>query len=242
MCPMPSLANPALRRKLCSDRPAPAVGQVSPAQALRLSLSRAAQEALRLSVAAIRIEEARLTLAAIDDLIPDMALSVVIRGARGARGLVVLDQTAAAAAVEMQTCGRLSAQPPAPRAPTLTDAVLCSPFFNRMLAGFGAALAGHSAQDCAAGFVAGERLASVRLLPHVLADVVYRAFTMEVEIGGGQRRGSLLLILPWDMPAASAAAAASSGAAPAADAAATAWSDDFTGRIMDSTADFEVVL
>jgi flagellar motor switch protein FliM len=226
-----------LRRKLGSERPVPEYGHVTPAKAVSLAISRAAQDLLRVPMSATEVSEARVSVAAMRELIPDGALCLVLRGPGTARGLVALDQVWMASVVEAQTRGRIEGGTVNPRAPTGTDAVLCTGFLAALLRGFSRHLAGHPAQERVDGFAPGERIGSLRLLPHALEDTAYRAFSVQGDIAGGTRKGRMVLILPWEAKPVLGAADLAEG-----EAAATDWTTLLGARVMDSPAVLEAVL
>lgn len=234
--PMRDSGPSVLQRKAGAGRAEPAFGVVSPARALRLALSKAAQDVLRAPLAALQIAETRMVLAEIATAVPEEAMAVLLHGPGPARGLVVLDGDVLAAVLQALTLGRISDQPPEARLPTATDAMLARRFLTVFLQALAAALAGHSAASWATGFTPRERVEDLRRLPHLLKDVAYRLMSLEVEIAGGLRQGRMWLLLPWD------GTSEREDARVSLETEGPDWSAALEGLVMDSPAALDAVL
>lgn len=228
-----------MKRKAGALRPEPDHGRVTPAGALRLAVSRAAQEALRAALKAGDVAEARLTLPAIAEALPQAGLWVALRGPGAAAGLVTLDASLLAAVLQAQTTGRITGSSVAERAPTQTDAILARRFLTLLLETFALRLEGTAQARWASGFQARDRVADPARLPHLMPDTVYRGFSAAVEIAGGLRQGRLDLILPQE-PAGEAAAADPAASEP--DPRRAAWQGALAQKVLDSPAALEAVL
>lgn len=228
-----------LKRKAGADRPEPDHGLVTPVRALRLAVSRAAQEVLRVQFRGGDVTEARSTLGDMGESLPKSGLWVLIRGPGAAAGVVTLDPSLLAAVLQAQTTGRVTGAQVSERQPTQTDAIMARRFLTVLLETFALRLEGSPAARWAAGFQPRDRIADVARLPHLLPDVVYRGLVVDVDIAAGQRSGRLGLVMPQDPPGL-AEGAADAGAEP--DMRAEAWAGALAQQVLDSPAILEAVL
>ena len=184
-----------LRRKFGAARGGdPSV--MTPAKALRIALSKAAEEGLTLAATVLGVEEKRLARDPFLETIEDDRLLLVLEGPEGAKGLVVPDPEFLAAIIEVQTLGRVMSAPAAPRAPTAIDAAICHDFLDLALGKFAQELAELPAARWAGGYRYGLQVANTRLLGLMLEDVPYRVFRISLDLASGTRRGTLVLALP----------------------------------------------
>lgn len=186
----------ALQRLAGADRAPPEYGVVSPAIALRLAISRAAQDTLRAPLAGGEVTESALTLATMPTALPVRGLWVLLQGPGRARGVLTLDASLLAAVLQARTTGRITGKTVAERNPTQTDAILVRRFLAAFLDGLAERLEGHAAHGWSAGFQPRDRIADVAALPHLLDDIAYRALGLSVDVGQGLRSGALGLIVP----------------------------------------------
>ncbi len=189
---------PLLRRMTRAGRPPREVGEVSPAKALRLALSKAGQEVLKQLVVGSGVEERRLPLTAIADHLPEGGLTTHLSGPGGCGGLVTLDRAVMSGVIEALTLGQVLPTPPSDRPPSITDGLLCQRFLVMVMTVFAARLLGHPGEEWATGFVPEDPIQDLRRLPLMLDDVLYRAITVEIDMGGGSKIGQMVLVLPWD--------------------------------------------
>ena len=187
-----------LQRKAAAGRAPSDPFAMSPGKALRLALTRAAQEQMALPLRVSALEEGRMTLADLPEALEERALLAVLEGPGEALGLMALSQPLLATLIEMQTMGRLGSAPPAPRRPTRIDAAISAEFVDAVLAGFEADLAGQEAAGWAAGFRYASFLDDPRPLGLILEETEYRSFRLDLDLGapGAGRAGGLLLALP----------------------------------------------
>lgn len=185
-----------LRRKLAARRDSAATGGDWAARAWRVALPRAAREGIGLDLAIPGLRDERQSLTELLDLIPDRALLALLEGHGHGLGLMVVSAEVLAAVIEVQTLGRLA--PPAARArkPTRTDAALSAGLIDKALTLLELALAEAADLTWAGGFRYASFLDEPRALGLLLEDLPYRLLRCEVEIGGSQRQGEVLLALP----------------------------------------------
>lgn len=229
----------ALARKAAQGRAsAPQPLAMTPPRALALALSRVADTTLSLPLRVAGVQPRALSLADLPEAIMDQALIAVVEGPGEGLGIVALCPVTVASLIEVQTMGRLSHRPVAPRRPTRTDAALAAPFLDAVLAGFESLLDGLVGQDWAAGYRYASFLDDPRPLDLMLEDGALRGLMAEVVLGAdGQRAGRLLVALPAQPrqadPSRTAATHPAAMAAQAAAArAAQRWQDDLEDRVL----------
>ena len=193
-------ATDILRRKIDRARQPLAEGAPGADRGWRLALARATRDAMGLDIDIARLTVTRASLAEILDLAPERALVALLDGPRGGLGVLMLAPAVTAALIEMQTLGRLSAQPAPLRKPTRIDAAMVAGVVDRALLGLDDALMDEADRFWAAGFRYGSYLDEVRPLGLMLEEDVYRVLSAEVALGTGDspasRTGSVILILP----------------------------------------------
>lgn len=219
-----------LRRMTGAGRPPPEIASLTPEKALRLAFGRAgrALPALALRLTGFAME--RTTAAGLAAALPDLPLLLLLcRHGEGAAGAAVLDAGLRSALVEVETTGALGRGPAADRPATRIDAVLAAGFLDGALAVFDDLAADLSIAPAVTGFRLGEVLSSPRALPLVLADIPYRLFRLEFDLGEGARQGRLLLAMP------------ELGSVPKRDAA-PGLSGDLAAAVMAAPAELRVVL
>lgn len=187
-----------IRRKIDRARPALAEGAPGADRGWRLALARATRDAMGLDLDFRRLAISRASLAEILEIVPDRALLALLDGPAGGLGVIVLAPGVTAAMIEMQTLGRLSAQPPAARKPSRIDAAMVAGVIDRALAGLDETLADEADLTWAGGFRYASWLEDARPLGLMLEEEAYRVLFAEVALGQGGREGQVILILPAD--------------------------------------------
>lgn len=207
---MPPAPNDVLRRKIDRARQPQTEGAPGADRGWRLALARATRDAMGLDIDFRRTGVTRASLAEILDMAPDHALVALLDGPRGGLGVLMLAPGVTAALIEMQTLGRLSAQPAPLRKPTRIDAAMVAGVVDRALLGLDEALLDEDDRFWAAGFRYASYLDEVRPLGLMLEEEVYRVLAADVTLGvadgAAGRKGEVILILPaagrGDRPAA----------------------------------------
>lgn len=185
-----------IRRKIDRARLPQVDGAPGADRSWRLALARAAREAMGLDLDVRRLAVTRASLAEILDIAPERALVALLDGPRGGLGVLMLAPAVTAAFIEMQALGRLQVQPAPPRKPTRIDAAMVAGVIDRALAGLDEGLAEEADLAWAGGFRYASWLEDVRPLGLMLEEEVYRLLTAEVALGGSDRSGEVILILP----------------------------------------------
>ena len=193
---MTQAASPSVLRRLARAPGSFRPPLLTPARALRLACSRAAERSvnLRLSVLGIGDETQRL-----DDVLGTLDASLMILSLAddaGFSGLAALDTEARAAVIESQTLGAVLPRPSDPRPVTAADVALSEPFVTRLLAELDSATESTVLDGWARGHRVESRFASAREAGLNLADGQYRVVRFTLDFGAGGRQGLLILALP----------------------------------------------
>jgi flagellar motor switch protein FliM len=185
-----------IRRKIDRARPAPAEGAPGADRGWRLALARAARDSMVLDIDFRRLSITRQNLAEILETVPERALLATLDGPAGGLGVIMMSPDVTAAMIEMQTLGRLSAQPPAARKPSRIDAAMVAGVIDRALVGLDGALADEADLCWAGGFRYGSWLEDARPLGLMLEEDGYRVLSATIALGDTAREGQVILVLP----------------------------------------------
>jgi flagellar motor switch protein FliM len=182
-----------LRRNVAEDA-AIAGGVVE--RAWDMALRRAAQDmlSLRVDVSACRLR--RMSVAELLDLPGARSLIGILDGPHEAMGVIVLSPEVLSGLVEVQTLGRVSANPPLARKPTRTDAAMVAGFFDAALAEMEMGLRGAHELGAVGGFRYASFLDDPRPLGLMLEDAQWQVVEAEMSLAGGVKAGRILLALP----------------------------------------------
>lgn len=181
-----------LRRIARPGGPRPAL---TPARALRLATTRAAEQSIGLSLAVLGVAEEEGTL---DDLLSrfeEGLLCLALAEGDDPVGLVALDAEARAAAIEAQALGRVSPILPEPRPVTAADAALARPLLSGILREIEEALADTALGGWLRRPRMAQRLPGTREATMLLPDGRYRVVRLTLDLGAGGRQGLLLLMV-----------------------------------------------
>ena len=189
-----------LRRKAGAGRVVSDVTAMTPQKALRLSASRTADELMQLRLTVLNSSIEKLTLEPLVEALPDPSLILLLEGPEAALGVVALDAQTVAALIEMQTTGRVVSHTAEPRAPTRTDAAMCSGFVDGLLSEFEICLEGCPEEKWVTGYRASVRIDSGRTLSLVLDDMEYATVRVAMDFAGGSKTGEMLFAMPADGP------------------------------------------
>lgn len=165
-------------------------------RAVRMALTKAANDAVGLSVVVSSVAEEVMQL---DDMLGSledglMLLGLMVSGR--SVGMIALDMQMRAAVLEMQTTGALIAQKADDRPPTRTDKTLCDPLLLTFLDAFPHAVIGTSLEGWTDGVVLGDQIQSTRAAGLILQDRDYRVVRMRVDLDLADRQGLLVMTLP----------------------------------------------
>lgn len=187
---------------------------VDPVPILRRAVRRAADRELGIDLRVDDCAAGDLDLAqSVGGIEPDDLVIALDRGGQMA-GFVVIPMVLWSAVVELQTVGAIFHTAGAGRAPTGTDAALCSPFLTRLLDELSATSGGAVFETWYAGIKLGARLRVLRLIELTLPSGLYHeaAFTLHLpEQTDTQPLHLRLITRPAEPPAPSAPPARGGG-------------------------------
>lgn len=215
-----TLSNDVLRRKARAGREEHQSRVMSPARAMRLALSRAADDLFGLAISVSGVQCEQLGQDSMLRTVDDEMLLVVLDGPRGAVGAVAVDLSVLAGLIEQQTMGRVLNSAPDVRVPTDTDAALIAPLVDMLLEGIAANL-GEEDGALTAEFQFGARIETKRHLSLIVEAPDFHVLRAQLELDGGAKRGEFVLIAPVQLPELAPPAAvqsSKSGAQPQSDA------------------------
>ena len=167
-----------------------------PTKALRLALSRAAEEMWALAVRVQGIRQEELDPEGLLANLDDSMLLFLLDGPDGVVGAAAVDQPALAALIEIQTLGRVLPDSGKTRQPTRTDAAMIAPLLDRSLAGLAANLQENGDGWWAEGFAYGDMLEDRRTLGLAMRAGAFRSFRMTVDFDHDVKQGTILFALP----------------------------------------------
>ncbi len=185
-----------IRRKIDRAEAAQLDGAPGADRGWRLALARAARNGLGLDVEFRRLEVRRASLAELLELPPERALLALLDGPEAGLGLLMLSPQVLSAFIEIQTIGRVAAQPAPGRKPTRTDAAMVAGVIDAALVEMEAVLAEEADLIWAGGFRYASHLDDARPLGLLLEDDVYRVLVAEIAVAGGAKVGEVILALP----------------------------------------------
>lgn len=191
-----SNSNAVLRRKATVGREAYQARAMSPAKALRLALSKAADELFDLPLAVTGVQQSRVGLDSMLKELSDETLLILLDGPDQSLGVMTLDIQLLGGLIEMQTTSRVIPAAAEARPPTRTDAAMVAPLVDAFLERFEDNLAEEPDGYWVTGFRFGVRVEDLRMLGLALEAPDYNFFKLNVDLFGGAKMGEISLLLP----------------------------------------------
>lgn len=172
----------------------PSTGGVSAAmsetRAWRLSVPRVSEEAVGLLASVTGVDSAATNFDAILEAWDEAGLHLSLLGDGGVRGLAVLDASALAALIDVQTTGRVGTAVPDPRTPTAIDAALVGHVIDAWLDGFAQQI------NSLDRWRTGAWIADARTGKLAIDQGAFSSETITFSFGDGARSGTLCLLMP----------------------------------------------
>ena len=191
-----TMQNAVLRRMMRRDQDVPSENPLTTSRAVRLALTKAANDAVGLVLTVSSVSEYANALDAMLADLPAGLMLVALHRDDALAGFIAVDPELRAAVLEMETMSALSSQATDDRAPTSADLAMCKPLITSFLAAFPDAVLGTDLAGWCDHVSHHERIADVRAAGLILEDVPYRVLQMDVQLTGTDRQGALLLALP----------------------------------------------
>jgi flagellar motor switch protein FliM len=189
-------ATSGLRRIVRPTVP-PEPDSVVAARALRMAMTRAAQNHADLPLSVLGIGE---EVGPLDDILKRIGddLMLVAIGPRGgdAAGFIAIDPQSRAALIESQMLGRVLSVVAEPRPPTNADMAMAEPLVTGFLAELTTVTVGTPLAGWGAGLDVLGRFSAVREAGLRLIDGQYRVVRLTLDLGAGGRQGLFVIVLP----------------------------------------------
>lgn len=185
-----------LRRMTRPPGPEVAESPLTSSRAVRLALTRAANDTVGLVLTVQSVAE---EVTGLDDMLSTLGDGLMLVGLNrdgDLAGVVALDMEMRAAVLEMETMGAVLAEPAEQRPPTRTDKMLCEPLLAEFLSAFPGAVLGTPLDGWLDSILPGDKLGSARAAGLILTDCDYRIVRMAVDLGVADRQGMLMMALP----------------------------------------------
>lgn len=189
-------ATSTLRRKLLQSSVEDGSRERSALGALRLALARVSRETMGLRIDVIGATQSRLPQEDLAALLPSSHLLILLDGPGESSGAMALDPGVVAALTQQQTTGVVTVDPVTERAFTDTDAAMCAPLVQAMLAQAADLADRPEDSACLAGFSFGARAEDGQSLALGLAGSEFRVFELRLDVESGALQSALTLVLP----------------------------------------------
>lgn len=166
-------------------------------KALRLTLARSADDLYDLALAAISVRFETCDNDNLQDKLDEDSLLMLLDGPTRARAAAILDPVFVGALIQQQTMGKVIRQPEGESRPlTPTDAAICAPFLDDVLARAAGMPEDDEEKRLITGYAFGAWVEDRRVLKMALEAHQYRLVHIDVDIAGGVRQGKMMLCLP----------------------------------------------
>lgn len=161
-------------------------------RAVRLALTKAANDTVGLVLSVSSVAEDVSGLDAMLDGLPDGLMLIGLHQQDRLVELIALDMQLCAAVLEMETMGVLSSQSVDDRAPTRTDKMMCDPMIAGFLDVFPQAVRGTDLDGWADDVAHKDRIVDTRTAGLLLDDCRYRIVQMTVQLVPADRQGQVV--------------------------------------------------
>ncbi len=185
-----------LRRMAGQQKGDVADSPLTSSRAVRIALTKVAQDSVGLSLSVKTIDESVQSLDEMLADLPDDLMLVTLQRGGGLAGLMAVDMQLRAAVLEMQTVGAVSDKSADIRTATNTDKRMCDPLLNGLMTALPIAVLGTEFEGWMDGVTPAQMLQSTRSASLLLEDLQYRALRVTVALGAGEREGRIDLALP----------------------------------------------
>lgn len=189
-----------LQRKVDAARDDQFARAMSLRKALRLTLPKVADDLFGLPVSVIGITQTLVPQTRLADLFDPTSLLVLLDGPQGAMAAVTLNCDLVGAVIQQQTSGTVTPPTAARRTLTRTDAALCAPMLDAVLARSVTLLEVEADRRVFDGFKFGARVEDVRTLGLALDAPDFVVFHLTLDLAGGARQGDILFCMPNPVP------------------------------------------
>ncbi len=185
-----------LRRMTRSHEKEVVENPLTSSRAVRLALTKAANDTVGLAITVSGIAE---EVTVLDDVLGSLSedlMLVELKRHGSLAGLIAIDMQLRSAVLEMETIGATVGAIADPRPPTRADKVMCDPFIAAFLMAFPTSVKGTPFEGWGDDVAVGEQFEGTRSAGLVLDDRDYRVVRMSVDLGVADRQGLLVMALP----------------------------------------------
>lgn len=188
-----------VQRKARTGRDAQAARAMSLARALRLTAAKQAEQMFGLALGVLGVTRKPVGVEDLGGCLNAEELILLMDGPGGQVAAVVLDAALVAGLIQQQTMGRVT--PPAlqgdtARRHTATDAALCAPFVETLLARAALLPEEQAERDLLAGYRFGVWATDPRQALLALEAAAFDVVEMTLDMAAGVRSGKLTLVIP----------------------------------------------
>lgn len=193
-----------IERKARIGREQQAARAMSLGRALRLTAAKQADRLMGLALNTLGVTRTAASGEALADLLTEQALLLLMDGPDHQVCAVVLDADLVTGLIQQQTMGKVTVAQSgaAPRKFTDTDAALCAPFVEALMADASKLPEEAGDRRVLQGYRFGVRAQTPRAALLALDKLEYEAVCVTFDLAGGARNGTLTLILPKPVAAA----------------------------------------
>jgi len=192
-----------VQRKARTGRDAQAARAMSLGRALRLTAAKQADQMMKLAVSTLGVTRRSVAGEEVGGSLDKDWLILLMDGPGTQVAAVVLEPALVAGLIQQQTMGKVTAMPEGavPRRHTATDAALCAPFVEALLAR--AALLPEEVRDrlLLHGYRFGVWAEEPRKAQLALEAPEYEMVEITLDLAAGARAGKMMLVLPHPAPA-----------------------------------------
>jgi flagellar motor switch/type III secretory pathway protein FliN len=187
-----------VQRKARTGREAQAARAMSLGRALRLTAAKQADHLMGLAASALSVTRRPLSAENVGDFIDPAALTLLMDGPGNTGAAAMLHPALVTGLIQQQTTGRVKPVPAGgeARTYTATDAALCAPFIEALLARAATLPEEQGDRDLLQGYRFGVWAKGARQAQLALDAPGYEVVEMVIDMAAGTRAGTLSLILP----------------------------------------------
>lgn len=169
-------------------------------KSLRIGLARFADDTFGMALVVIGLTQETRSGDTLSEILDDSTLMLLMDGPTGLAGGATLDGALVTALVQQQTMGRVTRIEGFERGMTETDAALCAPLIEGLLARANTLLEEEEDRDLIARFRFGAKAENARLFDLALDAAEYSILRLTVDVAGGKVQSNIVLILPLPEP------------------------------------------
>ena len=165
-------------------------------RALRVAMTRAADKSLGLSLTVSSVVEEMLANEELIDALPSQYLFAALIKHEEIVGILGVDTQMRAAAIEIQTMGRLANIVAQDRLPTGTDMMMLAPLCEELLEQLRETTDGSDLEGWGQDVVLGPVFESLRAAGLAMKDADFRLMRLSIDLGVAERKGEVVLAMP----------------------------------------------